>query len=73
MSSDYLKTPNYKPINADSSKIVQIADKAIHYAKETLVANSWGPLVVLGGSLSFSVPFYTPLICTIANSLRADL
>lgn len=53
MSSDYLNTPNYKP-NEDASKLVQIADRAIHYAKETVVSNSWGPLVVLG-KLSFSL------------------
>jgi hypothetical protein len=47
-SSSYFTTPNYK-VNQDR-KLVQLADKAIHFSKELLVSTSWQPLVVLGTS-----------------------
>ncbi|KAK4698916.1 cyclopropane-fatty-acyl-phospholipid synthase, partial [Phenoliferia sp. Uapishka_3] len=52
MSSSYFSTPNYR---REQGKLVDFADKAIHGAKELLVSNSWGPIVVLARTTIISM------------------
>ncbi|KAI5481275.1 hypothetical protein MNV49_004897 [Pseudohyphozyma bogoriensis] len=44
MSSSYFATPNYKE---GKGKLISAVDRVVHGAKELVVSNSWGPMVVL--------------------------
>lgn len=51
MSTQYLKTKNYKE---SSNAVVAAADKAFNTVKETVASKSWKPLVVVGKPSPFA-------------------